>query len=182
MRKQKLDLSDYPIFVHTRSAPASPTHGLQFTAPASIPRVTSPTKGASQPGNPQPPAPAATAPTTHKPTPLSAPIPATSFPAPSQQNTSTQAKATLQPASVHVISAAFPVSVIKSSGDTAKSADTSDSEKNGLSQSSGDESPQDLPQGDAMPVSDGRAVGAPYLKHPWAVSTGESSLFKTRRS
>lgn len=50
------------------------------------------------------------------------------------------------PAAKLIPTAAFPVSVIKSAGEATKQVDGNESEKNGLSQSSGEESPTESPK------------------------------------
>lgn len=157
-----------------RSAPASPTHGLQFTQP-SLPRETSPTKTVSQSVSQQ-----QSLPHTMNKSTSPAPFPP-SFPPPSSashHNMATAAKVPFQTMTAQRMSTALPVSVIKSSNDTTKPTDTSDMEKNGLSQSSGEESPVEGPQTGITPASDGRAVGSPFLKQqiPGSVNTGMLSL------
>ena len=129
-------------FIHLtlRSAPASPTHGLQFHAPPApvthVPRENSPTKTVTQAAD--------AAGSQAKATPTSPPIiPASGLPppVPSLPSTVLKQSAALQAIAAQMAGAALPVSVIKSSLEAVKEGDGAESEKNGFSQSSGDESP-----------------------------------------
>ncbi|XP_078348523.1 uncharacterized protein LOC144633549 [Oculina patagonica] len=123
-----------------RSAPASPTHGLQFHAPSApvtqISRENSPTKTAAQSAD--------AAVSQAKPTPTSPPvIPPTGLPPPVPTLPQAVVKSTVafQSIAAQMAGSALPVSVIKSSLEAVKENDEADAAKNGFSQSSGDESP-----------------------------------------
>ena len=63
--------------------------------------------------------------------------------------------------------AALPVSVIKSSLEAVKESDGADTEKNGFSQSSGDESPvESTPQPEAKLVAASKPLVATLVKQP----------------
>ncbi|KAM7432735.1 Forkhead box protein K2 [Porites harrisoni] len=127
-----------------RSAPASPTHGLQFHAPTApishTPQENSPTKTVAQ----TPDGIISQA----KPTPTSPPaIPPAGLPPPVPTVPQVAAAIVKSAVSFQSIAAAqivappLAVSVIKSSLPTVKEGEGADSEKNGFSQSSGEESP-----------------------------------------
>jgi len=77
------------------------------------------------------------------------------------------------PAAKLIPAAAFPVSVIKSASESVKHNDGSESEKNGLSQSSGEESPLESPK---LVNTDGKQAFTSSQKmppcHALVVSTG----------
>ena len=108
-------------------------------------RENSPTKTTAQPAD------AAASQT--KPTPTSPPvIPATGLPPPVPSLPQAVVKSTVafQSIAAQMAGAALPVSVIKSSLEAVKQSDGADMEKNGFSQSSGDESPiESAPQTEA---------------------------------
>ena len=123
-----------------RSAPASPTHGLQFHAPAPVSHVSrenSPTKTVAQAIE--------GVISQAKPTPTSPPtIPPTGLPPPAPTIPQAMIKSAVPFQSVAVsqmAGAPLAVSVIKSSLAVVKENGGADVEKNGFSQSSGEESP-----------------------------------------
>ena len=145
-----------------RSAPASPTHGLQFHAPSApvthVSRENSPTKTTAQPAD--------AAVSQAKPTPTSPPvIPSTGLPPPipSPPQAVVKSTVTFQSIAAQMAGAALPVSVIKSSLEAVKESDGADTEKNGFSQSSGDESPMEsAPQ----PEAKSKPLVATLVKQP----------------
>ena len=149
-----------------RSAPASPTHGLQFHAPSApvtnMPRENSPTKTTAQLAD--------AAVSQAKPTPTSPPvIPATGLPppVPSLPQAVVKSTVTFQSIAAQMAGAALPVSVIKSSLEAVKESDGADTEKNGFSQSSGDESPvESAPQPEAKLIAAGKLSAATLVKQP----------------
>lgn len=145
-----------------RSAPASPTHGLQFHAPSApvthMSRENSPTKTTAQPAD-------ATV-SQAKPTPTSPPvIPPTGLPppVPSLAQGVVKSTVTFQPIATQMAGAALPVSVIKSSLEAVKESDGADTEKNGFSQSSGDESPV---ENTLQPEAKSKPLVATLVKQP----------------
>ena len=101
-----------------------------------VPRENSPTKTVTQAAD--------AAGSQAKATPTSPPIiPASGLPppVPSLPSTVLKQSAALQAIAAQMAGAALPVSVIKSSLEAVKEGDGAESEKNGFSQSSGDESP-----------------------------------------
>ena len=149
-----------------RSAPASPTHGLQFHAPSApvthMSRENSPTKTTAQPAD--------AAVSQAKPTPTSPPvIPPTGLPPPIPSLTQAVVKSTVtfQSIAAQMAGAALPVSVIKSSLEAVKESDGADTEKNGFSQSSGDESPvESTPQPEAKLLVASKPLVATLVKQP----------------
>ncbi|KAJ7340463.1 Forkhead box protein K2 [Desmophyllum pertusum] len=149
-----------------RSAPASPTHGLQFHAPSApvthIPRENSPTKTVAQTAD-------ATA-SQAKPTPTSPPvIPPTGLPPPIPTLPQAVVKSTpaFQSIAAQMAAAALPVSVIKSSLEAVKESDGADAEKNGFSQSSGEESPvESVPQPETKMAAANKPLVATLMRQP----------------
>lgn len=149
-----------------RSAPASPTHGLQFHAPSApvthIPRENSPTKTAAQSAD--------NAVSQAKPTPTSPPvIPSTGLPPPVPTLPQAVVKSTVafQSIAAQMAGSALPVSVIKSSLEAVKENDGTDAEKNGFSQSSGEESPvESVPPPETKMAAANKPLVATLVKQP----------------
>jgi len=148
-----------------RSAPASPTHGLQFHAPSApvshVSRENSPTKTVAQTAD--------GVISQVKPTPTSPPIiPPSGLPPPAP----TLPQAVVKPAvpsqslaAVQMTGAPLAVSVIKSSLVAVKENGGRDAEKNGFSQSSGEESPvESVPQFEPKMVAANKLTVAQVVK------------------
>lgn len=158
------------LFCYFRSAPASPTHGLQFHAPSApvshVSRENSPTKTVAQTAD--------ASISQAKPTPTSPPtIPPAGLPPPAPALTLDQVsqaavKSALpfQPtAAAQVPGAPFAVSVIKSSLAAVKENEGADTEKNGFSQSSGEESPvESVPQLESKMAAVSKPLGVQLVK------------------
>lgn len=149
-----------------RSAPASPTHGLQFHVPSApvtnMSRENSPTKTTAQSAD--------AAVSQAKPTPTSPPvIPPTGLPppVPTLPQAVVKSTVTFQSLAAQMAGAALPVSVIKSSLEAVKESDGADVEKNGFSQSSGEESPvESTPQPETKLVPASKPLVATLVKPP----------------
>lgn len=88
------------------------------------------------------------------------------------------------PAAKLIPASAFPVSVIKSAGEAIKHTDPSETEKNGLSQSSGEDSPSESPKlvnNDAKHVFTSMAQKV-HTGPSLVVSTGMYESVKTNQS
>ncbi|XP_031563321.1 forkhead box protein K1-like [Actinia tenebrosa] len=131
-----------------RSAPVSPTHGLRLpppsTPPATHSRESSPTKTVPPPtsGESTPPIFSSSINNTV----MSSPIARHAIPVQNLQAIPAKFALHQLPAAKLIPAAAFPVSVIKSAGEATKQVDGNEPEKNGLSQSSGEESPTESPK------------------------------------
>ena len=125
-------------------------------------RENSPTKTTAQPAD--------AAVSQAKPTPTSPPvIPPTGLPPPIPSLTQAVVKSTVtfQSIAAQMAGAALPVSVIKSSLEAVKESDGADTEKNGFSQSSGDESPvESTPQPEAKLLVASKPLVATLVKQP----------------
>ena len=148
-----------------RSAPASPTHGLQFHAPAPVSHMShenSPTKTVTQAVE--------GVLSQAKPTPTSPPtIPPAGLPPPAPTIPQALFKSAIPFQSVAVSQMAgspLAVSVIKSSLAVVKDNGGADVEKNGFSQSSGEESPvESLPQMESKIAVVNKPLVAQVMKH-----------------
>ena len=105
-----------------------------------------------------------------KPTPTSPPvIPPTGLPppVPTLPQAVVKSTVTFQSIAAQMAGAALPVSVIKSSLEAVKESDGADSEKNGFSQSSGEESPvESTLQPETKLVPTGKPLVATLVKQP----------------